>query len=118
VVGWILIEVVAGIDLRAPAFDETTAGQDVGIGAVIFVGLIASLSTWALLAGVERYSRRSRSIWLTLTIVGLLLSLGGPLSGTGINSANRGLLVLLHMILAATLIPLLYRTTNNDRESD
>ena len=110
VVGWVIIEGVAGVDLRAPAFDGTTATQDIGLGAVIFTSLIASLAAWGLLAALERYSSRPRRDWTILAVAGLVLSLGGPLSGTGIDATERGLLALLHLIVAAVLIPLLYRT--------
>lgn len=110
VAGWVLIEGPGGVDLRAPAFDGTAANQDIGLGAVVFASLVAGLAAWGLLAALERYMSRPRRIWTFLAVAGLILSLGGPMSGTGIDPTHRGLLALLHVIVAAVLIPLLYRT--------
>lgn len=107
--GWLLIESIGGVDLHAPAFNGRSA-QDIGAGATVFASLVASLAAWALLAVLERYSSRPRRIWTSLAMTGLVLSLGGPMSGSGIDTANRGLLALLHLIVAAVLIPLLYQT--------
>jgi hypothetical protein len=40
-----------------------------------------------------------------------VLSLGTPLSGTGITAANRAVLVLMHLAVGGVLIPALYRTS-------
>ena len=111
VAGWILIEVFAGVDLRAPAFDARTGNQDIGLSAVILTSLVASLAAWGVLAVSERYVVRSRRIWTVLAVAGFVLSLGGPMSGTGIETSGRVLLVALHVIVAGVLIPLLYRTS-------
>jgi hypothetical protein len=114
VAGWVSIEGIGGVDLHAPAFDATTATPDIGLGAVVFASLVASLAAWALLAVLERYSSRPRRIWTILVVAGLVVSLGGPMSGGGIDTANRALLALLHVIVAAVLIPLLYRIARVD----
>jgi hypothetical protein len=116
--GWGLIEGGAGVDLRAPAFDGSTVGQDIELGAVIFTSVVASLAAWGLLALLERNVSLPRRIWTIAALAGLALSLAGPMSGTGISSGDRGLLALLHLIVAAVLIPLLYRTadTQNTKE--
>ena len=112
VVGWGLIESGAGVDLRAPAFDGSAIGQDIGLGAVIFTSLIGSLAAWGVLALLERHVGRPRRIWTVVALTGLLISLAGPMSGTGIGAGDRGLLALLHLVVAAVLIPLLYRTAD------
>lgn len=109
---WTVIEGIAGFDLQAPAFDDSSASQDVGLGEAIISSLVAGLAAWGLLALLERYVSQARRIWTALAVTGLVLSLGGPLSGTGIDSTNRSLLVLLHLIVAAVLIPFFYRTAN------
>ena len=48
--------------------------------------------------------------WTVLAAAGFVLSLGGPMSGAGIETSGRVLLLALHVIVAAVLIPLLYRT--------
>jgi Family of unknown function (DUF6069) len=52
----------------------------------------------------------ARIVWLILAPVALLASLLMPLSGTGVSDANRAVLVLMHIGVAATLIPAFYRT--------
>lgn len=116
VAGWLLIEVVAGVDLRAPAFDARTGSQDIGLSAVLLTSLVASLAAWGLLAVSERYLPRSRRIWTVLAAAGLVLSLGGPMSGTDIETSRRVLLLALHVIVAAVLIPILYRTATTPPE--
>ena len=115
--GWVLIEGIGGVDLRAPAFDGSTASQDVGLGAVVFASLVAGVAAWGLLALLERSIRRPRRTWTVFAVAGLIVSLGGPMSGTGIDPTHRGLLVVLHVIVAAVLIPLLYRTAATDRNA-
>ena len=110
--GWGVIERGAGVDLRAPAFDGSAIGQDVGLGTVIFTSLIGSLAAWGLLALLEHYVSRPRRTWTVVALTALLVSLAGPMSGTGIGAGDRGLLALLHLVVAAVLIPLLYRTAD------
>lgn len=110
VASWAVIGVLAGVDLRAPVFDGRTGSQDIGPTLVGANSLIAALAAWALLALLERYTVRSRRIWTIIALAGLVLSLGGPLSGTGIDAANRIFLLALHVVVAVVLIPLLYRT--------
>jgi len=111
VAGWILIEVLGGVDLRAPAFDGSGAGQDVGLVAAVLTSLVASLAAWLLLAVSERHlTSRARTVWTILAMAGFVVSLGGPMSGTGIDATDRALLGVLHVIVAAVLIPLLYLT--------
>lgn len=114
VLTWIVIDVLAGVDLRAPVFDGFASGQDITFGAVVLVSGLASLGSWGLLALLERWTSRPRRIWTAVAILGFLISLGGPLSGTGISPENRWLLALLHLVVAAVLIPLMYRTARAD----
>lgn len=109
---WAVIEELAGFDLQAPAFNDSSPRQDVGLAEVIISSLGAGLVAWGLLALLERYVGQARRIWTALAATGLVLSLGGPMSGTGIDTTNRSLLVLLHLIVAAALIPFFYRTAN------
>jgi hypothetical protein len=46
-----------------------------------------------------------------LALVALAASLAMPLSGTGVGAANRAVLVLMHVGVAAVLIPVLHRTS-------
>ena len=64
-----------------------------------------------MLAALERLTPHARLIWLVLALVGLAASLSMPLGGTGVSSGNRAVLVLMHVAVAAVLIPVLYRTS-------
>lgn len=117
VVSWAAIEFLVGVDLRAPAFNDSTGSGDIDLTAVVGASLAASLTAWALLAVLEHFATQARQIWIILTLAGLLLSLAGPLSGSGIDSEDRALLVVLHLVVAAVLIPLLYRTAAQPKEA-
>jgi len=108
---WVLIELVFGFDLRTPAIEADRGPSDVGFMAVAVAGGAAALAGWGLLALLERITRRARRWWPAIAAAVLIVSLGGPLSGTGITAANRAGLVLLHVTVAAVLIPGLYRTS-------
>ena len=64
-----------------------------------------------MLAALERLTPHARRIWLVVALVGLAASLAMPLSGTGVSSENRAVLVLMHVAVAAVLVPVLYRTS-------
>lgn len=106
---WTVAEVVFHIHLRAP--EGLGSSGDIGALSVILASAFASLAGWGLLALLERLTARARSVWMTIAVVALLLSLVTPLSGTGITPANRAVLVLMHLAVGAVLIPGLYRTS-------
>lgn len=107
---WLVIEVVFGTDLKAPAFSASQDTSDVGLPQVVMASVLAGVAGWGFLAALERFTSRARTVWVVTAAVALFVSLGSPLSGTGITSANRALLVLLHLTVAAVLIPSMYRT--------
>lgn len=104
---WTVAEVVFHIHVRAPE----GFGGDIGAQNVILASAFLSLAGWGLLALLERLTARARSVWMTIAVATLLLSLVTPLSGTGITPANRAVLELMHLAVGAVLIPALYRTS-------
>lgn len=104
-VAYLIINAVVG-DLSAPSMNGQE-GTDITIGAVIMVSALASLLGWGLLALLERFSGKGRLIWTIVALVVLVLSLGGPLGGTDVTTGNRIGLLLLHIVVAAVLIPFL-----------
>jgi hypothetical protein len=66
---------------------------------------------------IERYTARPGRWWIIIAVGAFVLSLGGPMSGTGLDNTERALLVLLHLVVALVLIPLLYRTIYNRAEA-
>lgn len=107
---WLLIEGIADVDLQAPAFSDGATTQDVGLSSVLFASLTASLAGWLALGLIERYATRPRRWWTVVSLTTLVVSLGGPMSGTGVDGSDRALLAVLHLAVGAVLIPLLYRT--------
>lgn len=110
VVMWALARYAFGVDLRSPAMGSQASYQ-INVGIVIALSAVASLAGWALLAVLERVTSRPRTIWTVVAVVVFLISLGGPQSGTGISTENRLMLTLIHLVVAAVLIPTLARTS-------
>lgn len=104
---WTIASPLAGVNLEVRSGDTT---QAVGAGPVIGVSLLASLLGWGLLALLEKRTARARGIWTVIAVAVLVLSLGGPLS-SGVTGAAKVTLALLHVAVAAVLIPSLRRTS-------
>lgn len=99
-----------GIRLQAPA---NYGSPPMELGPV-FVGITAavlSLVAWGLIALMERLTSRASNVWLAVAPLALLVSLTMPLGGTGVSSANRVMLVFMHLGVAAVLIPAFYHTS-------
>ena len=101
---WAVVELGFRYDLRAPAMGESPA-MDIGPWAVLAASLGTGLLAWAVLAAVERWTSSPRLTWTVLAVVAFVVSLGGPLGGVGVEASTRGMLVLLHLAVAAVLIP-------------
>ena len=112
---WFVAEVVFGLDLRRPAASVGAQAEDIDAVHVVFAAAVGSLAGWALLAVVERLTARPRRVWTVIAVVALVVSLGGPLSGSGITTSNRLALVLMHVVVAALVIPALARTARAPR---
>jgi hypothetical protein len=80
---------------------------------VVISAAAASLAGWGLLAVLERFTARARTVWTVIAALAMLVSLGAPLSGTGITGANRAWLALMHVAVGAVFIPLLARTSRS-----
>lgn len=104
---WLIEVPLLGVDLSI-RFGSGHA-QTVGIGPIIGVSLVASLAGWLLLAVLDRRTPRARTVWTTAVIVLLAVSLALPLSAATTAAATAGLIVM-HLVVAAVVIPLLGRT--------
>ena len=107
---WVVAVPLAGVDL---AVRNGGTEQPVGPGAVAVSALLAGLAAWALLAVLERFTRRARSIWTGVAVAVLLVSMVAPLSG-GVGTAAKLTLALMH-VAAALVIPALRRTVTGHR---
>jgi hypothetical protein len=98
---------LAGVDLAVGK--ASGAGTDrVGPAPVAMAAALAGCLGWGLLAVLERFTPRARTVWTTAALVVLALSLAGPLAG-GTTPAAKGALAGAHIAVAAALIPGLSR---------
>ncbi|HEX5993561.1 MAG TPA: DUF6069 family protein [Jiangellales bacterium] len=98
----------------------TMAGQPpmtISLPFVVVTALAASLAGWAALAVLQRVARRGRALWTVLAIAALLVSFG-PVAAAQTNAAARTLLALMHLAVAAVLIPGLVATVAARRAAD
>ena len=82
----------------------------IGLAMVAATALLAGLTAWGLLVLLGHFFARARAIWTGAAFVGLLASLGAPASVQTTGSARLTLL-LMHLSVAAALIPVLRGTT-------
>ncbi len=106
---WALVEYAFGFDLRSPAFENGEVA-DVGAANVVVAALIGSALGWATLELLERLTVSAPKLWLVGALVVLVVSLGGPLGGSGIAAANRAVLAAMHVLVAGVLAVGLYRS--------
>ncbi|WBB76433.1 DUF6069 family protein [Micromonospora sp. WMMD1128] len=104
--GWAVAVPLAGVELTARGGG---AEQRVTPVAVAVSTVLAGLAGWALLALLERFTGRARTVWSVVAALVLLLSLVGPLTG-GVGRAATVTLVILHLLAGAVLVPGLRRT--------
>lgn len=102
---WVIAVPVFGLELVAPPGPDETAPQAVPFVAVVMASLVASLAGWALLAVLERFLSRARTVWTVVASIVMVLSLAGPLLGdAGVPVACRITLALMHVSVGAVLI--------------
>ncbi|BFO15443.1 hypothetical protein SHKM778_18310 [Streptomyces sp. KM77-8] len=93
--------------LTGPPLHLTDGEETLAIGAAptAVAALLASLAAWTLLAVLERSGiRRARTIWTVTACTVLLLSFL-PLTANDMDAATRTSLALMHLAVAAVLIP-------------
>jgi len=108
---WSLADPLLGVNLTVRTSPASSSVQTIGPAFVLAVSLLASLLGWGLLAGLEARTQRAGTIWTITAGVVLLLSLAGPLTAA-VTTAAAVTLVVLHLSVAAVLIPLLRRTAS------
>lgn len=83
--------------------------QTVVAGQVVGAALVTGLLGWLLLAAMDRRTPRARTAWTATALAVLAVSLALPLAAATTTSAAIGLIVL-HLVVAAVVIPGLART--------
>jgi hypothetical protein len=104
-----MLDVGLGIGITVPSFGDDPP-IELEAASVIAAALASALAGWALLVVVERRFDRPRVMWTTAGVAVTMLSLGGPLSGSGVTPRDRFLLAALHVLVAAIYIPWMRRT--------
>lgn len=113
---WVIAHPLLGIDLRIPMAGGTQTMQ-IGWGSVLVISLIASLVGWGLLAVLERFMLRARAAWMVIAPSMLLLSFAGPLfAAHGASTGTKTVLALMHVAVAAVLIPALAHSSSDRPE--
>jgi uncharacterized protein DUF6069 len=98
----------AGADLTV-----ATAGRapmSITLPFVVATALLAALAGWGVLAILERVTTRARTLWTLAALLALLASLIPPLTASA-TAGVRLTLVLMHLAVAAVLVPGLRATT-------
>ncbi|MCO6004130.1 DUF6069 family protein [Actinoallomurus purpureus] len=102
-----LIARTLGADLRADQHNGQ-GPQVIGVPLILGFTLVISSLGWCALALLEHYTRRATIIWSALAISILLLSFA-PILLAGASTGTKTTLALIHLTVAAILIPALQR---------
>jgi hypothetical protein len=103
-----LLALVLGIDLTVDQRDGRPP-MVVGLPMVAGFTLILSLLGWGVLAVLEhRAPRRAGLVWTVLAVAVLVLSFV-PILGVGATTGAKVMLSLMHLAVAAVLVPVLGR---------
>jgi hypothetical protein len=93
------------IEMRVDPGNDQPA-QVVSLPLVAVVTLAVSLLAWGVRALLERLTRRATAVWTVLAVIVLLASILPPL-GVEATGATKAILMLMHVAVAAVLIPAL-----------
>lgn len=110
VVVWLIAKYVFDAELRAQAFGSTEKA-DIGAAGVAFGAILWSLVGWGLLAIMERFMARGRTVWTWTAVVLTVLSLLSPLLTPDLTAGTRIALSIMHVAAAAVVIPIFARTS-------
>lgn len=110
---WVVGEPLLGNDMIIKA--EGQEPQDLGATAIVMFSLFFSLLGWALLALLERVTRRAGLIWTVVALVVLAVSFFFPLFTIEASGGTKVVLALAHVAVAVVLIPV-FRATLDWRE--
>ncbi|RFU85550.1 hypothetical protein DY218_16865 [Streptomyces triticagri] len=111
---WLLADRAFGIDLRIPDGPGSSETSELLLPAVIIAVAVLSLAGWGLLAALERFTGRARTVWTAIASAVVVLSLFAPLFAEGLTAGNRLTLVCLHLAVGAVLIPAYRKDARQD----
>jgi hypothetical protein len=104
IVGTVVVWLI-GRQLVGGSLQVESAGnrQTVTVVSVIVASIVVGLVGWGLLVLLERLTAKARTIWVSIAVAVLLISLLGPLGG--VTTGTKITLVLLHLAVAGAIIP-------------
>ena len=105
---WVVAVPVLGHDLLVPGRGDRDP-MEITLPLVVGTALVASLAGWGLLEVLERVTRRAAAVWRAVAALALLVSFAPPLLTEGIDTGTRVTLAMMHVVVAAVLIPALPR---------
>jgi hypothetical protein len=92
---WAVAVPALGVDLSARMGPTV---QAVGPVLIAVETIVAGLVAWGVRALIERFTRRARTIWLTLATIILVISFAGPLMSAA-SAAATTTFVVMHLIV-------------------
>jgi low temperature requirement protein LtrA len=102
---WLVAVPVLGVQLSV----DTGGGHyDVGPVGVLIASLVVALLGVGLVEVLRRRTPNARRVFVIVSLVVLAVSLTGPL-GSGTDAAARSALAVMHLAVAAVVIPALAR---------
>lgn len=104
---WVVAAPVAGVDLEATVA-EGQPPMEINLFLVVAASLLLSLLGWALLAVLERVTRRGLRVWVIVAAAVTLLSLAGPT--TAETGGAMVALALMHLAVGGVLIATMVRS--------
>jgi Family of unknown function (DUF6069) len=107
---WVVAKYAFDVAMQARPLGGT-GPADITAFNVIFSALLGALVGWALLAILERSVQRARTIWTWIAIAGTVLSFVSPLVAPDATTGTKIALLLMHVAVAAVVIPIFARTS-------
>ena len=104
---WLVAVPLLDLTITVPEGPGSTTRASLGLGLVVVTALVASLAGWALLALLERFTRRAASVWTGVALVVLVVTM--PYAA-GFTVTERVVLGAMHLAVAAVVVPALRRT--------
>lgn len=104
---WLAAQIL-GIELRVAA-GGTQPPPVVTLPITLFMAAGSAALGWGALALLERVTRRARTLWTWLAVLVAVLSLAMPLTDQIASTATKLILLLMHVAVAAVVIPVFRR---------
>ena len=102
------VATIAGAELTV-SFGPGQPIQKVTVVNVVVAALVGSLAGWGLFALLRRFTAKALTVWTVIAIVGVLVSLAGPLSAIA-SAGTKVALAAMHLAVATVVIVGLRRT--------